>query len=250
MDCERCAGESCEDSDAEATPKRSAKESLLMILRCTGSVDPSREAVAACLAEQGMALGTLDGGYDKMIPLPFGEYIPFSDTFPALRNSIQGVGDFRAGTDVTLFEGTTNAGVNYSYSAPICYEAILERQMWKMLKDDSGEPVDFFVNITNDAWYGVTAGPHQHAMLTAAQAVMFGRPLVRSAYTGISWVVEPHGQILNERGLYEESAEVIPMRLGSFDTAFVRGGWIFPYLCLLGTAFCVLYRTTAPRLRR
>ena len=36
---------------------------------------------------------------------------------------------------------------------------------------------------------------------------------------------------------YEESAEVIPMRLGSFDTAFVRGGWVFPYLCLLGTAF-------------
>ena len=114
---------------------------------------------------------------------------------------------------------------------------ILERQMWKMLRNDSGEPVDFFVNITNDAWYGVTAGPHQHAMLTAAQAVMFGRPLIRSAYTGISWVVEPHGQILNERGLYEESAEVIPMRLGSFDTLFVRGGWVFPYLCLLGTVF-------------
>ena len=48
MNCEHCTGESCEDSDAETTPNRSAKESLL-ILRCTGSVDPSTESVAACL---------------------------------------------------------------------------------------------------------------------------------------------------------------------------------------------------------
>jgi hypothetical protein len=238
--CGQCTGEACVDSPVESDALTSFIQAQADILRCTGRFGSESEKVASCLAEKGMALGRLQDGYDKMIPLPFGEYVPLSDLFPSLRGSIQGVGDFKAGEEVKIFTGTTREGVSYSYSAPICYEAILERQMWKMFQVDEGEPVDFFVNITNDAWYGVTAGPHQHAMLTAAQAVMFGRPLIRSAYTGISWIVEPHGRILYEAGLYERSTKVHPMRLGAVDTVFVRGGWIFPYLCILGTFIAVV----------
>ena len=51
---------------------------------------------------------------------------------------------------------------------------------------------DLFVNITNDAWFGDTTAPHQHAMLAAVQAMHYGRPMVRIAYTGVNMVVEPH----------------------------------------------------------
>jgi apolipoprotein N-acyltransferase len=68
-------------------------------------------------------------------------------------------------------------------------------------------------------------------MLTAGQAVQWGRPLLRIAYTGISWVVEPHGDILYETTPFTEVAKVEQIRLGSINTVYRKGGWIFPYLC-------------------
>ncbi len=179
--------------------------------------------------------GALVGRYDKMIPLPFGEYIPFADTFPWLAAQIEGVGNFRAGSVPTVFPGRTADGVEYTYSVPICYEAILTQAMWWLYEGTSKRPVDLFVVITNDAWFGNTASPHQHAMLTTVQAMQFGRPMIRSAYTGVSWIVEPHGRIQGETGVFEEVAVVEELRLGTVDTLFTRGGWVFPYLCIVGT---------------
>ena len=171
--------------------------------------------------------GQLDKRYDKMVPLPFGEYIPLSDTFPWLRGIVKGPGDFRKGQTPTAFEALDAEGDRYTYSVPICYEGILNSAMAKLAD------VDLFINITNDAWFGDSGCPHQHAMLTAGQAVQWGRPLLRMAYTGISWVVEPHGDILYETGLFTETAIVRPIRLLSVNTLYRQGGWLFPYLCSL-----------------
>lgn len=181
--------------------------------------------------------GEIRGRYDKMVPLPFGEYIPFSDTFPFLKDLIEGPGDFRAGTAPTVFQGS-----GYTFTVPICYEAILSSQMWK-LKD-----ADLFVNITNDAWFGDTAAPHQHAMLAAVQAMQLGRPLLRVAYTGIDFVVEPTGKILYETQPFTEVAKVVPLRLLPVDTIYRHGGWIFPWLCVVATAVAVVRgRRRAPQ---
>jgi len=168
--------------------------------------------------------GKLDLRYDKMVPLPFGEYIPLADTFPWLRGIVQGPGDFRKGKVATTFKAKDAQGDEYSYSTPICYEGILNGAMRKLSE------VDLFINITNDAWFGDTGCPHQHAMLTAGQAVQWGRPLLRIAYTGISWVVEPHGDILYETVPFTEVASVEKIRLGTINTLYRRSGWLFPYL--------------------
>lgn len=165
--------------------------------------------------------GKITGRYDKMVPLPFGEYIPFSDTFPFLKDIIEGPGDFRAGTTPTRF-----ATDDYSFTTPICYEAILNRAMWALATGD------LFVNITNDAWFGDTASPHQHAMLAAVQATQFGRPMLRIAYTGVCFIVEPHGDIKAETKPFEEVATVESLRLATVPTIYQRGGWIFAWLCV------------------
>lgn len=177
--------------------------------------------------------------YDKMVPLPFGEYIPLSDTFPFLKGIIKGPGDFRKGTRPTLFTTTVDDDTTYTFTIPICYEAILERAMWPLYDVDDPEvgtgKVDFFVNITNDGWFGDTASPHQHAMLTTVQAIHFGRPMVRSAFTGVSWVVEPHGVIKYETEPFTDVAEVVDVRIKTFETGYTRGGWLFPWLCIVAT---------------
>ena len=172
--------------------------------------------------------GEIAGRYDKMVPLPFGEYLPGAETFPFLRELIQGPGNFRAGDTVVKFSGGTRDGgadgLRYTFSTPICYEAILSDQMWRM------RDVDLLVNITNDAWFGDTAAPHLHAMLAAVRAMELGRPMLRIAYTGVSFVVEPHGQILYETAPYEEVARVEEMRMGQEQTLYVAGGYLFPWL--------------------
>jgi apolipoprotein N-acyltransferase len=178
--------------------------------------------------------GALNGRYDKMIPLPFGEYIPLSGTFPILNELISGPGDFRAGDTPTTFDGTTAEGHAYTYAVPICYEAILNLSMHKLRAGTRETPVDLFVVITNDAWFGDTSSPHQHAMLTTIHALQLGRPMVRMAYTGVSWVVDPDGQIRHETAPFTDVTDVATVPLVAVETVYVRGGWIFPYLCIGG----------------
>jgi apolipoprotein N-acyltransferase len=186
--------------------------------------------------------GSIEARYDKMVPLPFGEYIPLSDTFPILKTIVQGPGDFKAGEEPVFFEVETAGGQPLRYTTPICYEAILQPTMRRLAGGGAPETTaDFFVNITNDAWFGDTASPHQHAMLTAVQTVQVGRPMLRIAYTGISWIVEPHGDIRHETRPFTEEAEVVPLRVRRFDTVYSRGGWIFGWICVAGAVGFVVW---------
>jgi len=183
--------------------------------------------------------GSIGGRYDKIVPLPFGEYLPGAETFPFLRDLIQGPGNFRAGKEVVHFEASSRDGsVTFDYTSPICYEAILAGLMFQM------SDTDLFVNITNDSWFGDTAGPHQHAMLTAVRSMELGRPMLRLAYTGVSFVVEPHGAILYETEPFVKVATVEELRLGKVETIYRRGGWFFSWLVsLLGfAALGIAYR--------
>ncbi len=166
--------------------------------------------------------GNIAGRYDKMVPLPFGEYIPFSNTFPVLRTLIRGPGDFRAGTHPTVFQAE-----GFTFTTPICYEAILPRIVRRMMN------ADLLINITNDAWFGDTRCPYQHAMLAAIRAVEFGRPMLRIAYTGISMIVEPQGRITYETKPFTRVTTVKEIRLGRVDTIYRRWGDWFAILCTL-----------------
>ncbi|HQS46073.1 MAG TPA: nitrilase-related carbon-nitrogen hydrolase, partial [Xanthobacteraceae bacterium] len=59
----------------------------------------------------------------------------------------------------------------------------------------------FLLNVTNDAWFGETPGPHQHFLQARIRAIEEGLPLVRSANTGISAIVDPLGRIVAHLGL-------------------------------------------------
>ena len=76
--------------------------------------------------------------------------------------------------------------------------------------------------------------------------MQWGRPLLRIAYTGISWVVEPHGDILYETAPFTEVAAVETIRLGSMNTLYRRGGWLFPYLCTIVAVGAVLVGRRKP----
>lgn len=129
--------------------------------------------------------GEIIGHYDKSHLVPFGEYVPLSKILP-LKKLTAGLTDYSAGPGP---ETVTLPGLP-PFSPLICYETIFPGAVEK--PDLSAR---FLLNVTNDAWYGQTTGPYQHLAASQMRAVEQGLPMVRSANTGISAVIDPFGRI-------------------------------------------------------
>lgn len=140
--------------------------------------------------------GQIVANYDKNHLVPFGEYMPFRRLFAAL-----GFGKLTSGsTDFSAGPGLSTLRVPGlpPFSPLICYEVIFPGKV----VDPQDRP-DWILNITNDGWYGLSAGPHQHFTQSLMRAIEEGIPLVRVANTGISAIVDPYGRITASLGLGE-----------------------------------------------
>ena len=93
---------------------------------------------------------------------------------------------FAPGDGLKVFE----IGDNIRFSPVICYEVIFSG---RVTPRNQGE--DFIVNVTNDAWYGDSAGPYQHFTQARFRAAEEGIPLIRVANSGISGIVDPYGRV-------------------------------------------------------
>jgi len=54
----------------------------------------------------------------------------------------------------------------------------------------------WILNVSNDAWFGVTSGPWQHLNIASYRAIEEGLPIVRATPTGVSAVIDAYGRTL------------------------------------------------------
>lgn len=176
--------------------------------------------------------GEVLGRYDKAHLVPYGEYTPFKEFLPFLGKIVEHVGDFKAGQ-----AGRTLEWMGRKLGIQICYEIIFPGLSREQVRNGAA----LLVTITNDAWYGKTAGPYQHFSLAVLRAVENRRALVRSANTGISGFIDPVGRTLDLTPLMEEAAVVRDLPLLDTRTFYTGGGDVFAGLCLLFAAAAVVW---------
>ncbi len=166
---------------------------------------------------------------DKTHLVPFGEYLPYQNILETigLRQIAQAMpGGFSPGIsrEKVELDGAP------SFLPLICYEIVFPGEI------DVGTSQTrpgFLVNDTNDAWYGDTPGPYQHLRLAELSSVAFGLPLVRSANTGISVVMDAYGRQIG--GLALDSTGTIETGLpkAAASTMFARFGNLTLWMCMM-----------------
>ena len=129
--------------------------------------------------------GTVQHVYNKSHLVPFGEYMPFKSIIDIA--PIVGFTGFASGDGLR----TLSFENGMSFSPLICYEIIFPGAT---LSNDETK-ADVIINVTNDAWYGKSAGPYQHLVQSRFRAIETGLPVIRSANTGISAIINSLGQI-------------------------------------------------------
>ncbi len=189
---------------------------------------------------------SLEGPYDKMQLVPFGEYIPLAGLFGAVDIVVEAVGEFGRGTEYVVFDGPSvespgaaqGAGRPARFGTLICYEGIFPALTRRFVAGGA----DFLVNISNDAWYGATSAPVQHLSMVALRAVENRVPVLRSTNTGISAFIGADGSIGPTTYLFETDLGVEQMLFRDTDSFYRRAGDVFLYVCIVLLAALVALR--------
>lgn len=165
--------------------------------------------------------------YDKHHLVPFGEYIPFGALLS--KTGIQALTreSFDAGPQpITIAQDGIPPFVPL-----ICYEAI-----FPAYAAPSGQRPEWIVHITNDAWFGRFNGPYQHLAQARSRTIEQGLPLVRSANTGVSAMIDPFGRILNSLPLGQLGFVDAALPAALPQTIYGRfGNWPVIFLLLILT---------------
>jgi apolipoprotein N-acyltransferase len=168
------------------------------------------------------------GIYDKHRLVPFGEYLPADALLTKLGvKSMAHLGDgFATGPKPAPLRVSPDLLVQ----PLICYESLFPRLA------DPAPGVRAIVNVSNDAWFGVTSGPLQHLNLASYRAIETGLPIIRATPTGVSALIDSRGRVVGDQRLNLGQSGVIdgvlPGTVG--QTPFDKlGHWSFLLLLLV-----------------
>jgi apolipoprotein N-acyltransferase len=170
--------------------------------------------------------GVLAPPYDKIHLVPFGEYVPLQRALFFVDRLVQGaIADFVPGSRLEPLPTPFGKAATF-----ICYEAIFPEVVRPLAIGSA-----YLVNITNDAWYGLSSAPEQHLAMAAVRAVETRRYLLRAANTGISAIVDPYGRIIARTALEEETVLSGEIEVREGETLSMRAGDLLAWACAILT---------------
>ena len=152
--------------------------------------------------------------YDKRHLVPMSEYFPV----PFLNRFDFGQASFASGRELGLF-----SQLDVPFGVLICFESIFPEEGRNLCRAGAR----YFVNITNDQWFGDSAAPYQHWEMNVLRCIENRMGMARAANTGISGVLDPYGRVVLRTGTFVPAAVVGKVELRQGTTFYTRyGEWV------------------------
>ena len=170
--------------------------------------------------------GGLDAVYRKRQLVPFAEHLPFARWVAWIPWSKE-VSHFASGdaSGVTSVHGMR-------FGPVICWESAFS----SLVVNDVRDGADALIVATDDAWFGTTAGPYQHAQIAQLRAIETGSWIVRAASTGISGLIAPTGRYTRRSELDETTVVSGPIGAPAPTLYAALGGAPVPFALALAYA--------------
>lgn len=174
------------------------------------------------------SIATVAGGegvYHKQKLVPFGEYVP-------LQSLIRGLIPFfdlpMSGFTPGKASQPNLTAKNQTVAPFICYEILYPEQVAKRSQHS-----DVLLTISNDAWFGRSAGPWQHFQMARLRARETGRWLLRGTNNGITAVINPSGQVVDSLPQFTRDVLYSEYQPRRGETWFMATG-VWPWLIVSG----------------
>lgn len=161
--------------------------------------------------------------YHKNYLVPIVERVPFVD--PRWFDQLDWFGGQGKGERGAVYRAPMGP-----FGILICYESAFEdlSRRYRQLG------AEFLVNITNDAWFGNTSAPYQHAAHLVMRAIETRSGIARAANTGISEFVDPLGREYQRTRLGDRTLVAGEVLTADVTTLYVRWGDWVGTLCVIG----------------
>lgn len=171
--------------------------------------------------------GTTSPPYRKRMLVPFAEYVPHADVIPWPEWLAPRVTELTPGDAGQLFALTPQMSV----SALICWENLFSR----LARESVRGGAQLLVQLTNDVWFGPTAAPRQHNLMSVMRAVENRVPIVIASNTGPSQVIDGYGRVVaTTPDTFLESTITAAIAIGGSGTLYSRTGDWFVLLAPIG----------------
>ena len=171
--------------------------------------------------------------YRKTHLVPFGEYLPLRFLFNWVLEYLQ-----LPMSDLSSWKGnqSLNCGETLKIGLSICYEDAFAAEYRSNVGDAT-----LLVNISEDAWFGDSFAPHQRQQMAQMRAAELARPLVRSANSGPSLLIDHKGDVLVTTPQFSVQAIQFMVQPHDGDTPFKRfGNWII-WLSFAGLMLLIMF---------
>ncbi len=188
-----------------------------------GTFVPSGEGYTQSLLSLGTG-GQVLSQYNKVKLVPLGEYLPFEAVLAPILRRLSPM-------QIGMVPGSSHQSFDTPYGKAIvgiCYDSVFS----ELFRAQAAAGGQFILSIANNDPYSDRMMAQHHA-LDVIRAVESDRWLVRVTNTGLSAVIDPHGQTLWKSAINERVTHVAEIERRSTQTLYVRfGNWLLPVMAV------------------